>query len=111
MHCLRGILFLFVFKWVKITQNHSLFSNLKKPKISPNLIKQNQRVCGRTKDCSKAFIVRDDIHILVLFTDTIKAKRWIFIFEESNKILFKNGLFVWATVPHRKLTLSLMVLD
>jgi hypothetical protein len=64
-----------------------------------NLIEQNLRICGRTKNCSRDFVFRDDVDLLVLFTDTMKAN------------LIKNCLFAWATVPGPKITLSLMVLD
>jgi hypothetical protein len=40
-----------------------LLLNLNNQRIPSNFIKQYLRVCRRTKDCSKFFVVRDQIDI------------------------------------------------
>jgi hypothetical protein len=59
------------------TENCNLSFESKQPKILPNLIKQNPRACSRTKNCSKDFILKEDMDIF-LFTYTIKAIQEIF---------------------------------
>jgi hypothetical protein len=75
------------------SDNCDLPFEFKKPRIPNNLIKQNLRAYRRAKYCHNYFVSREDIDILVLFTDTMKAKRRICTFENSTKIFIKNGLF------------------
>ncbi len=93
------------------SENCNLSFEFKQLKILSNLIKQNLRVCGRTKNCFTDFILKEDIDIFVLFIGNIKAKQGTFRFDNSTKSFIKNGLLGWAAVPDPKRTLSLMVID
>jgi hypothetical protein len=103
------------------SDNCDLTFEFKEPTIHNNLIKQNSRMCSldivrasstsRPENCNKNFVLRDNIDILVLFTDTMQAKLGIFTFENVEKSFIKNGLFGWATVPDPNISLSLIILD
>ncbi len=90
------------------------------PKMHNNLIKQNLITCRFPKYCHKYFVLKDDIDILVIFSDTIKAKQGIYTFENVSKSFIKNELFGWAieglspkdaTVSDPNVSFSLLILD